>query len=209
MDKYVINKTLNIITPCGKPEALPKLFDNIYVNNGKAFDIKWWIVFDPTKVRPGNHFVKLFWNFNDNAGFETKTFWCATEKGSYGNEQRNFALDHIMDGWVLYLDDDNLIHPALIPFLNHHTEGSKYDGIICGQDRVKDLGIVLNPLRDGIGVGKTDGAMCIFKKELIGDVRWGVSIYEADGLYAETVWSKNKEKILLTPNVLSYFNALK
>jgi len=94
---------LNVITPTSRPENLPALAESIR-DGLRGIRVAWWVIFDP-KVgqRPasaGYTFIR-FWDYGPG------------RPGQAGYPLRNFALEKIHSGWLYFLDDDNLIHPAL------------------------------------------------------------------------------------------------
>ena len=90
---------LTIITPCSRPDNLGMLSKSI------KFDKidKWIIVYDTTKDRT---YKKSFEGNSKIIEVE------CNDAGDYGNQQRNYGMSLVDDGFIYFLDDDNIVHPA-------------------------------------------------------------------------------------------------
>ena len=89
---------LSIITPCCRPENLCKIYDSI-----RFQDIdKWFIVYDTTKDRSYTHRY---------VGHPNIIEVDCSDPGVTGNPQRNLGISMVKDGFLFFLDDDNIIHP--------------------------------------------------------------------------------------------------
>ena len=105
---------LTIITACIHPENLPYLAVTIAPGRD-LFDLTWRVVFDGARCQP--------------VDFPGAIVTVASHPRSIvGNHQKNDALDHTQDGWVYFLDDDNLVHPD---FFRGHPAGNRRDGRQC------------------------------------------------------------------------------
>lgn len=186
-------ETLHIITPCSRPYNLMEVGKSIPLD----IPCKWWIIFD----MDGENLV-LPERFIKETKVETK-FKCL-KGGVSGNLQRNYALDKINDGWVYFLDDDNIIHPNFEKAYKSLVL-TDYKGMIFGQQLETQKRI---PRPDYIKTCFVDQAQFILKRELIGDLRY-IQRYEADGIFIETLYKKHSEEILITEEILSYYNKLK
>ncbi|MEZ6067181.1 MAG: glycosyltransferase family A protein [Planctomycetaceae bacterium] len=62
-----------------------------------SFDVRWHCVADSQKVKYKSNGIRCEWGECDIQGV--------------GGPQRNVALDRITEGWVWFLDDDNIPHP--------------------------------------------------------------------------------------------------
>lgn len=173
------------------------------------FDIKWWICLDGKAKY--NHYL---WSQIDNKYFgDTYGLMCENNQSIAGNAQRNCILDHCkLKGWCIFIDDDNLIHPKFYWEFNRllleHQSQFGYRGYVFAQDRREDLGVVLEPLEIGVGYKKTDSSQYVVHSDIIGNTRWKIDDYNADGLFIEEIYNKNKEKFYLSNTILSLRNAL-
>lgn len=96
--------TLHVITPISRPKNLPALYKSLCDHLPMAW--RWWCIFDRRVKLPPKP-----------PQWRDVAYWGYAPEGPSvaGYGQRNFALDQILDGWIYFLDDDNLIHPRLIP----------------------------------------------------------------------------------------------
>jgi len=171
---------INIITACSRPENLYKIYDSL-----KPFldKITWWIIYDlETKPMFPDEWIKEF----------------IFIEHFIGNPQKNYALNLIEKDWCYFLDDDNLLHPDLVP----EIEKVESQGVLFKQQLngwIRDI----DPRETFI-----DQAQYILKRELIGNERYEMK-YTADGAFIEKIYNQNKDKFLRIEKVLSYYNYLK
>lgn len=204
-------QTINIITPVSRPENLLKMYDNIFKDTA-IFDVIWWICLDIGK----NFTIEQNdqWTFFTNrikSKCNTSLLFEINKNSIVGNHQRNRTLDRIYEGWCMFLDDDNLIHPNFYweftrDLINYSP---RFKGYIYSQDRTADLGVVLNPTQIGVGLNKTDSSQFILDRKLIGDIRWQEDLYEGDGKFIEDVYKNNEHYFHLSGRILSLRNALR
>ena len=177
------NNKITIITPSYRLGNLP------IIRNSINFDYvdQWIIVYDGSKIKEN---PRLF----DHDKIKE---YVHTSKGISGNPQRNYALDMITnkDTFIYYLDDDNVIHPNLYRLLNI------IDKNIYTFNSNKHKG-------NNVTVYNIDTAMCILYYNLCSNIRWTLDKYEADGIYINETYEKNKDKHIYVNNFLSYYNNL-
>jgi len=119
-----------------------------------------------------------------------------------GNYQRNCALEAVTDGWVYFLDDDTLIHPELFDELAKVKTGA----VAFGQ-LLKDSVRSASPAT--MKVCQIDMGQAAIRREVIGDTRFALGIYEADGIFIETVYNSDPDKWSFIDKPLSYYNKLR
>ena len=178
---------LNIITPCTKPENLKTIEDSINIPQSH---FRWIIVFDAYCI-PKNIYIPKnceAYSFHNNVG-------------RFGNSQRNFALDIIKTGWVYFQDDDTTLHPDL---WNNIKDCSA--DFIWFMQNYKDGTLRLDG--KSVGVCKTDSHNFIAQMSIIKNNRWWNKLYEADGLFAQTIYQLSTSSVMI-PKVLSIYNSLK
>lgn len=207
-------QTLNIITPCSRPENLFKMYDSIFGNT--AFfpkeNIYWWICGDKALV-----YQKKSW-FDFNEDFYQKNENIILDIGdsknsTVGNYQRNYSLNlasKTPTNWFIFIDDDNLIHPEFYWqfYRDLLNTAPKYKAYVYAQDRREDLGVILEPSK-GIGYKKTDSSQFVVRGDLIGKTRWKEDDYNADGLFIEELYKKDPSSFFLSDKILSLRNALR
>jgi hypothetical protein len=209
----------NIITPCYRWKELGWIRDSIIqaIQNAdsKAFLVVWYIVFDTTKI------TKDIKNINDfknilNSNYFTIIYEYVGGEGISGNLQRNHALDKITNGWICWIDDDNIMHSdyfkIIVPVIRN-TRDVIDDGGIQAYNIPKEIqGITYaSDIRAGnnISVCNIDTAQFTLKRELIGDTKWDVNRYDADGVFISEIYNNNKDKFIILDDVLCYYNKLR
>jgi hypothetical protein len=178
---------LNIITPCSRPFNLKAISDSINIPRDSY---RWLVIFDleaiPSDLEiPKNAEVYCHVNINSTAG----------------HAQRNFALNLIEKGHVYMNDDDTVIHQDLWDNIKDLEED-----FISFIQNSKDNFIRL--YGDTIEVNHIDSHNFIVSNRIIGDSRWIVHKYGADGFFAKECYEKAASKIHI-PKVLSIYNKLR
>jgi hypothetical protein len=181
---------INIITPCSRPENLFKIAESI---NIPKENYKWIIVFDSEFLPDLSNVLNLDINIEMYAHKNPNSIM--------GNSQRNFALDLVEDGYVYFQDDDTLIHPELWNNIKHSN-----DDFISFDQAFTNGTLRLKCGRTD--VGHIDSHNFIVSKKTIGDTRWKIDDYCADGIFADDCAKKTNSKLFID-KVLSIYNQLR
>lgn len=167
---------LTIITPCCRSENLETMITSIDFDKVD----KWIIVYDTSKKRTYEHMK------TDN---EKIVQVDCSDEGSTGNCQRNFAIDMVEDGFIYFLDDDNIMHPDF--FKDIYPE-------LCDEHNVYTFNC--QRYKKSVQYGNNprvhfiDTSMYVVHTKVIKDTRWLVNRYNADGEFIEEVIFKNNDK---------------
>lgn len=181
---------INVITPVTRAHNLPIMAESLEHSE----DVMWWIIYDPSHKE--EH--KLFPIPNNVHIYTTKGIGPAIG----GNLHRNIALDKIPASskeWVLSLDDDNIIVEGFFDELTDSREAIVVDHL--NNDGTQRL-VAAHPR-----VNHIDLSQYAIRRYLIGDVRYE-NRYDADGIFAETVYNIHPDKWTLIHKPLSYWNYL-
>jgi hypothetical protein len=175
---------LTIITPCSRPDNLQKVRESIKLK------CEWIICHDsedPIKIFDEKWITEIF-----------------VQGGVSGNKQRNMALNYVFsEDFVYFLDDDNLLHPDLIKFFEKNK--FEHKGYIFGQDLGDKLRL---PDKENIKVNFVDQAQYLLHYTLLHNRRFK-QVYEADGHMIEEIYREFKSQILVTHEVMCYYNKLR
>jgi hypothetical protein len=176
---------INIITPCSRPENLEKISESI---NIPSENYRWIVVFDSDHLH--------------SAPENCESYFLKVDGSNVGNAQRNFAIDMIDDGYVYFLDDDTILHPVLWENLKEYEDK---DMIVFSQiwknGKIRLRG-------DRVAINHTDSGNFLVKRYVIGDLRWDLRRYDADGIFAEECFKASKSVIFLY-KPCSIYNALR
>lgn len=194
--------TLSIITSCSRPEAIFEVYNSVKgmvkkLEDG-TYNIYWYIIYDGEKVKEPNR-----------RNFTNEDAWIvegSTSEAGKGYSQRNFALNMIKDGWICFLDDDNIIHPEFYNEISKHLD-EDLNGIII--DQIFKFGnnrLVAKP--ENMRVCNIDIAQYILRREYIGEKRFNLE-YCSDGHFIEELYSSNSNKFLFINQSLCYYNYLR
>lgn len=176
---------LNIITPCSRPENLKKIAESI---NLPSYAYRWIVVFDADEIPEGIPDI-------------CEPYSIRVQDSVFGNGQRNFGIDLVHDGHIYFNDDDTEINERLWENIKNLDE----DFISFGQLN-KDGTLRLEGKI--VAVGYIDSHNFIVSRECVGDTRWNLSRYDADGVFAHECYKHAKTKKYI-PKALSVYNSLK
>lgn len=183
---------LNIIIPLSRIKNLKHILKNIKESLKKITPLTY-IILDPR--------IKQNIDTTDIYYLDT------VESSFYGTEQRNLALDNINDGYIYFLDDDNLIHPnfenILLESINKYKDKK---GFVFNQIRKNGtiyLTAKLPPTNYQIDTGNV-----VLDRSLIGDIRWEKE-YNHDFLFFAKVYNTNPDKFITINKIATYYNAIR
>ena len=181
---------INIVTPCSRPENLLKIAQSI---NIPKENYKWIIVFDSEFVPELPDFLDLTVN--------VEMYAHKNPASVVGHAQRNFALNLIKEGYVYFNDDDTLIHPELW----NNIKDLSADFISFDQ-AFADGRLRLKCGRTEVGF--IDSHNYIIDRNTIGDTKFEIEHYTADGIFADSCAKKTNNKIFID-KILSIYNQLR
>lgn len=169
---------LALVTACSRPENLGRVAESIRPRTG-AFELEWIVEMD----LQARHVA--------------------------GNEEKNRALGRIApEAWVYFLDDDNLLHPELLPALARGIgERHSARAFVFGQEVALGAFRPASPSR--MFVGGLDLAQFAVRRDLIGERRFEPGRYESDGLLIYALHMEHPEAFEFLPACLSYYNRLR
>jgi hypothetical protein len=143
--------------------------------------------------------------FDKSTGVQSRGKWYTSQyTGSWGHPVRNEMLSRLKakpDDYVLFLDDDNLIHPNW----HEHIKGSTADMVTWGQEN-KDGSLRLRAT-DQPKVGNIDMGSFMVKYKIAKQLKF-TDAYEADGIFAMEAAQKASEIQVINESI-SYYNYLK
>ena len=118
--------------------------------------------------------------------------------GSAGHPQRSYGMTLVDEGFIYFLDDDNIIHPnfwSIVDRLNskyfYTFDQQRGDYILRGHT---------------MKVGRIDTAMFIVHKQHIKDITWITSRYDADGVFISDIAHQNYGAHIYLNKVGCYYN---
>jgi hypothetical protein len=186
---------LHIVTPCARPANLPRIAESIASSDvPEDVRLKWLVVLDDRFEIP------------PLALTDADVITCAGAAGVAGHAQRNFALDAIASGWIVFVDDDNLLHPNL-PRLLSRTIVAKPTSRFVVFDQ--DLGDgIRRAAPESVRVGAIDSAQFAFERAFAADERFDVYAYSADGIFAWRLFKKAPKQFAFVNETAALYNAL-
>ena len=183
---------ITIITPCYRQKNLHDIIKSIHLNKIK----EWIIIYDTTNNK------KYTPCFQDEP--KIREVECC-DLGISGNAQRNYGASLVSEGFIYFVDDDNIIHPHFWNLIDifdieyFYTFDQKF--------------FVTDPFRTATNfvfkgehpvVRKIDTSMFMVPVSMW--IPWNVERYDADGMFIEEVAHKNPQQHRYIPEVASYYN---
>jgi hypothetical protein len=182
---------LTIITPSCRQGNLPKLHDSINFDKIE----KWIIVYDTSKNRK----YKRLYEGNPKI-LEVDH----NEIGVAGHPQRNCGIELVGDGYIYFLDDDNIIHQDFWLVVDK-LDGDHFYTFDMYRPHEKQKMLYGN----NIMVKQIDTAMFIVHKKHIGNIKWIKNLYSADGHFISAILQKNRESHIYINIIGAYYNFLR
>jgi glycosyltransferase involved in cell wall biosynthesis len=195
----VFSTTITIITPCTRENNLKLIEKSIFDQKSKAnfVDINWIIVVDNDII------AKL-----KDETLDANIIYYSDEDSISGNEQRNKGLEFVKDGWVYFLDDDNILHPDFIEiFENTLLSNPKKKGFVF--DQIFTTGeIRCLAKEENVRTGYIDTAQFIIHRSIISEL-WKKNTYDADGYFISSIFNNNKDGFVFINKSFCYYNWLR
>jgi len=201
---------LNIITRCTRPQYLNQVKSSIFNQNlfEYIFSVKWWVAFDTRVIKDIDAEFLSELTLNGNEAIFLKG-----DEGDFGHTLLSKTIDKIEDGFIHFIDDDNILHEDFYRLLYKGvTENPTKNGFICSQNiNGKDFtGLNIREAKpENVKVQHIDMAQFIINRKLIGENRFIKNEYKADGYFIENLYHLNKEEFHFIPEVMCYYNYLK
>jgi hypothetical protein len=169
---------LHILTACTRFENLPKMAACLQYAARTGVDLTWHVRFDPERQAVGGQLLK------------------------------NQMLDQVADGWVYILDDDNILHPDLVPALaDYLADRVDVQLIVCAQQHRN--GFIRRPHRQMLRQTHVDAGQVIIRREAIGLHRIPLH-YCGDGEFIEALANRLPNRaIVYVPEPTTYYNWLR
>lgn len=190
-------QTLHIVTPCSRPDNLRQLYGSIKSQRKlmTRTRIVWWIFFD--SERPN-------WECIPMGPDIIVTAFPTFGKGVVGHDQRNAALDLIMQGSIYFLDDDNILHPEFYQVEYYIREY----GVIVFNQIDKEGRRRLTAAPENVRVGGIDTASFIISAADAVCTKFPL-VYEGDGLFISDIYQRKPSHFKFLNKDLSYYNFLR
>ena len=190
-NNYIVyNYMLSIITPCYRQYNIPKLYNSIIFDKIN----KWIIVYDTSNNKKYN---KLYENHEKILEIECSII------GKVGNPQRNVGINYVDDGYIYFLDDDNIIHPNFWSIIN--ILDSNVSNVFVTFDQLRKNRTLYGK---NIKVNQIDTAMFIVHKKHINNIKWREDKYNADGFFITEIYDNNKKLHKYMNQIGCYYNFL-
>lgn len=201
---------LNIITPVTRPQNLPAIRESIRQSLGKGVDIRWWVIYDASCPMPADSWKDQLDEVENQARSTMKAIAGHAHRNTFLMQQElraRLESPQVLDEWVMSLDDDNILHPDLVPWMaSHPSQLSNSTGVIwsqCLNDGIRHA----HP--DDVRVNHIDTAQFMFRPRILFGLRFNEQEYAADGLFIEDLYKRSSIGFLFVNQPLCYYNYLR
>lgn len=168
---------LHLLTACTRPQNIARLGESIDAARRPGADLIWHVRQDSERRHVGGQAVK------------------------------NTLIERVADGWLTVLDDDNLLHPALVERLLMVTAEQPSAGLVVVGQALPGGGY-RHATPGCLVVNQVDAAQLVIRRDALGDLRLPET-YAGDGLLAELLAAVlPAEAIVYLDEPLSYYNRL-
>jgi glycosyltransferase involved in cell wall biosynthesis len=107
---------LSIITPCKRIHNLPAIYQSILDLNNS--NVEWLVIYDSNII---DEKILVY-----QERIPIRLFNVLTQSGdTKGQRQRNLGIENASGEYLYFLDDDNIIYPNLLRFLENYLDGNK------------------------------------------------------------------------------------
>lgn len=186
---------LHVVTPCARPRNLARIGESIArAERPPGIRLHWLVVlddrFDSPPTMPG----------------DAEVVTCRGATGLAGHAGRNEALERIADGWIVFVDDDNILHPDLPRCLVETANANPSARFIVFD---QDLGDgIRRAAAENVRVGAIDSGQFAFERDFAADERFDVYAYSADGIFASRLYAKAPDRFTFVSQTAAFYNAL-
>ena len=198
-------KLINIVTAASRIPNLNRLGESIRIAKKKSkLQALWFVVVDGLRAPMDMHQLKPL-----QASLEKPLIIvCHKDPESVvGGGQKNRALQIIQDGFICFLDDENLMHPDyLIGMETAIKKNPSKWTFICGQRRLDSI----KNLPSGPGCirqNNIDTAQFLVHKSRVGNIRWE-KVRHNDFCFINAVLRSHPGEFFFIPDFLCYYNYL-
>lgn len=204
----MLNNNFSIITACIRPQNLPLLYKSILQSKqGLDINIKWYIVMEARKreaVLPD-----ISWQ-NPNCPIQITTR-IGEPKSSPVNTALELVTQDSVKSWVLWLDDDNIMHPDY--FKRFYDSQCPFPSIVIYYQQLTKVLAAVNPLvrlTSTCNPGSIDTGQFTVASNLIGKIIWDRNneTKAADGHFIKEVFYWNNDKLRRLDHIMAYYNYL-
>ena len=175
------SSTIHIVCTSARPHLLHGLLSSITHSNEHSLDIKWHVMFKGAVSDPG------------------------------GRNAVNETLAHLprsSQDWLLFMCDDNLVHPQLFKKLCEVIRIlPDIAALVVSQERHdSEEGSVWPAIKQIMTPGYVDSSQVVIRTDIIGErLVSGTNI--SDGEFIVDIYKSNRDRFLFLEETLSYFEA--
>jgi hypothetical protein len=188
---------LHVVTPCARIGNLSRISESIRAAQvPDSVRLHWLVVLDDRfDIDPAAPRI-------DGA----EVVICRDTTGVAGHAQRNYALEQIDSGWTVFVDDDNLLHPALPKILAETMQEAPWARFVVVDQDLGDGIRRAGP--ENVRVGEIDSAQFVFERSFVAGERFDPYAYSADGIFAAQLFRRAPDRFIFVSETAAFYNAL-
>jgi glycosyltransferase involved in cell wall biosynthesis len=199
---------INIITRATRLQNLRTVKESVFNNIPDDCEINWHVVFDTVNIKDID--AELLCDLTDNS----TTFYF--EKGNAGGmlyPQCSAIIKKISDGWIYFLDDDNILHEGFYEYVlktsldNPDKKVHVVSQHVDGRDFTQLIYRIAAP--EFTKVQGVDLAQYIVSSDAYNEYGYKyLPDYRADGILISAMHDEHPEWFTFTTEILSHYNYL-
>ena len=200
---------INIITRATRLQNLKTVKESVFNNIAKGCDINWHVVFDTTNLKDID--AELLFDLKDDSA----TFFHFEKGDAVGMlyPQCSNIISKMGNGWVYFLDDDNIIHEGFYEYVLKTSLKNPEKKVHVVSQNVDKKDFTRLEFRiaapEFMKVQGVDLAQYIVSIEVYNEYEYTyLPDYRADGILISSVHAEHPEWFTFTESILSHYNYL-
>lgn len=193
---------IHIVTLVTRPANLVRIAESIVASRGDVPPHRWLALFDASKTG-----AEL--SLPEACPPESEAFSIVPTDGWFGEPAlRNAALDRIDDGHIVWLDDDNALHPDLLARIG--SEAATDSDVALVFDQVNpDGGLRLRAAPENMRYTGVDTAQVVAPRSIYARLRFPNRSEGTDGFMYTTLFIAGRAHFRFINEPLALYNALR
>lgn len=200
---------ISIITRATRLQNLKTVKESVFNNIPKGCEINWHVIFDTTNLKDID--AELLFDLKD----DSTTFFHFEKGDAVGMlyPQCSAIISKMRNGWVYFLDDDNIIHEGFYEYVlktSLKNPEKKVHVVSQNVDKKDFTGLEFRiAAPEFMKVQGVDLAQYIVSTEVYNEYEYTyLPDYRADGILISSVHAEHPEWFTFTESILSHYNYL-
>lgn len=194
---------LHVVTRCSREENLEEIYKDLKLKINSGFHIQWHLLIDALKVTS-----ELDYEYLADSFIRVKWLEKQGDDQYLHRQISEYCRDEIEDGWIVFVDDDNILHENYFRIVGSHVEEESTSFIVTHQDiNYKDFtrSKIREAIPENVKVGSIDLAQVTFRHSVFKDYSLNTE-YTGDGIFLESMYNTSPELFKFVDGIAAYYN---